>query len=173
MKEKPARRRCDARNRRSPTAQARALGAGGVPRLRKLMRSDRCRNWALPGSNRCRLHGGHSTGPLTPEGTARTVYAMKQGRHPLAGKSEIRGQADPLRPQEGRRNRSIEEREQAAYEKECTREWRAAVPQSRTERQARRMKRREERKLNADLAARQSGFMRASHSGRAEEWEAL
>ena len=40
-----------------------------------------CRNWAVPGRNRCRFHGGMSTGPKTPEGKARVVAAMVAGRH--------------------------------------------------------------------------------------------
>jgi hypothetical protein len=43
-----------------------------------------CRRWAVPGKQRCRLHGGLSTGPQTPEGKARiiaiSVPAMLEGR---------------------------------------------------------------------------------------------
>ena len=43
-----------------------------------------CRRWAVPGKQRCRLHGGLSTGPKTPEGKARiiaiSVPAMLAGR---------------------------------------------------------------------------------------------
>jgi hypothetical protein len=39
-----------------------------------------CRRWAVPGKTRCRLHGGLSTGPKTPEGKARTLAAMLEGR---------------------------------------------------------------------------------------------
>ena len=35
----------------------------------------RCRNWAVPGKRRCRLHGGRSTGPKTPEGKAASLAA--------------------------------------------------------------------------------------------------
>jgi hypothetical protein len=39
----------------------------------------RCRAWAMP-NGRCRMHGGASTGPKTPEGKARVVAAMVAGR---------------------------------------------------------------------------------------------
>ena len=52
-------RRCGAKTR-----------AGGV-----------CQNPAIGGRNRCKLHGGRSTGPRTPEGKARTIAAhTKHGR---------------------------------------------------------------------------------------------
>src|SRR5271169_1740764 len=66
-----ARRRCDAR----------------VKYLVKLMpdgsvraRSPFCQAWAMKGKMRCRMHGGASTGPKTPEGKARAVAAMVEGR---------------------------------------------------------------------------------------------
>ena len=40
-----------------------------------------CQNPAIRGPNRCRMHGGKSTGPRTPEGKARTIAAhTKHGR---------------------------------------------------------------------------------------------
>jgi hypothetical protein len=39
-----------------------------------------CRKWPVPGKTRCRFHGGHSTGPLTEEGKARSLVAMRAGR---------------------------------------------------------------------------------------------
>ena len=44
------------------------------------VRGRRCRNWPVPGRTRCRLHGGLSTGPKTPEGMARSVAAKQAGR---------------------------------------------------------------------------------------------
>jgi hypothetical protein len=73
------RQRCDARIKHNPGALERAKRAGPAA-LREYLHRHRCRNWALPGSKRCRLHGGHSTGPRTPEGKARTIAAMKEGR---------------------------------------------------------------------------------------------
>jgi hypothetical protein len=39
-----------------------------------------CRKWPVPGKERCRLHGGSSTGALTDEGKARSLTAMRAGR---------------------------------------------------------------------------------------------
>lgn len=44
-----------------------------------IARNPRCRAWAMP-SGRCRVHGGWSTGPRTPEGMANTVAALIEGR---------------------------------------------------------------------------------------------
>jgi hypothetical protein len=41
-------------------------------------RSDRCQNWALPGSKRCRLHGAFSTGARTPEGKQRQAEGRRR-----------------------------------------------------------------------------------------------
>jgi hypothetical protein len=38
-----------------------------------------CKAPALPDKERCRMHGGLSTGPKTPEGKARTLAALKAG----------------------------------------------------------------------------------------------
>ncbi|MEC7369605.1 MAG: HGGxSTG domain-containing protein [Pseudomonadota bacterium] len=41
-----------------------------------------CRKFPLAGKNRCRLHGGLSTGPRTREGKARIAAAqLKHGRY--------------------------------------------------------------------------------------------
>jgi hypothetical protein len=39
-----------------------------------------CRKWPVPGKTRCRFHGGRSTGPLTDEGKASSLAAMREGR---------------------------------------------------------------------------------------------
>jgi hypothetical protein len=39
-----------------------------------------CRRWPVPGRTRCRLHGGLSTGARTPEGKARVLAALVEGR---------------------------------------------------------------------------------------------
>jgi hypothetical protein len=39
-----------------------------------------CRKWPVPGKERCRFHGGRSTGPLTEDGKARSLAAMRAGR---------------------------------------------------------------------------------------------
>jgi hypothetical protein len=72
---KPLRRRCDARLPVRETARDRAIRAG---ELAKYLRRNRCKNWAVRGSKRCRLHGGLSTGPTTVEGKARTIEAMSE-----------------------------------------------------------------------------------------------
>jgi hypothetical protein len=68
------RRRCDARAKHT-----RARKAGD---WRVAFRY--CRNWAVPGKRRCRLHGGLSTGPKTPAGKAASLAAslpaMLEGR---------------------------------------------------------------------------------------------
>jgi hypothetical protein len=39
-----------------------------------------CRKRPVPGKERCRFHGGRSTGPLTDDGKARSLAAMRAGR---------------------------------------------------------------------------------------------
>lgn len=51
------------------------IGKNGV----RVARSPFCRAWAME-NGRCRVHGGASTGPKTPEGKARVVAAMVEGR---------------------------------------------------------------------------------------------
>ncbi len=60
-------------------------GAAKGPALRCLKEGERpgslrCKNLALPGKPRCRLHGGLSTGPRSESGKARVVAAMVAGR---------------------------------------------------------------------------------------------
>jgi hypothetical protein len=45
----------------------------------RVARSPFCKAWAME-SGRCRVHGGASTGPKSPEGKARVVAAMVEGR---------------------------------------------------------------------------------------------
>jgi hypothetical protein len=63
------RQRCDARVK-NPIKRK-----NGVTTIRGL----HCRAWAMP-NGRCRVHGGASTGPRSPEGKARVVAAMIVGR---------------------------------------------------------------------------------------------
>lgn len=42
-----------------------------------------CRRYKLKGKTRCRLHGGLSTGPTSPEGKARSLAALERGRETL------------------------------------------------------------------------------------------
>jgi hypothetical protein len=39
-----------------------------------------CRKWPVPGKERCRFHGGASTGAVTPEGKAKANAAREAGR---------------------------------------------------------------------------------------------
>ena len=131
---KPLRRRCDARLPARAVARDRAMRAGEPT---KFLRRNRCRNWALTGSKRCRLHGGRSTGPTTPDGKARTVAAMKAGRARWLAQLKSEGKPIPCGRKKGGRNLPAEEREQIACEKRRLREGRAVLHQIRAERKAR------------------------------------
>ena len=50
-----------------------------------------CQNPAIGGRNRCKLHGGLSTGPRTPEGKARSIAAQtKHGRRSRAHVEKVK-----------------------------------------------------------------------------------
>jgi len=52
-----------------------------IKKRRHLPGGDRyCRRWPTKIYGKCRLHGGKSTGPKTPEGKAKVVAAMVAGR---------------------------------------------------------------------------------------------
>src|SRR6516165_6862108 len=105
-KERP--RRCNAQNRRTDAALRRAEREG---RLTEYLRASRfCRNWAVRGRKRCRLHGGLSTGPKTPDGKARSVAAMVEGRRRLLEKLKAEGKPVPWGRKKGGVNRSAAER---------------------------------------------------------------
>src|SRR5271165_1475006 len=63
------RKRCDARIK-NPVKRKNGIA---------IIRGPRCRAWAMP-NGRCRVHGGASTGPKSPEGKARVVAAMVERR---------------------------------------------------------------------------------------------
>ena len=63
------RQRCDARIK-NPVKRKNGIAT---------IRGPRCRAWAME-NGRCRVHGGASTGPKSPEGKARVVAAMVEGR---------------------------------------------------------------------------------------------
>jgi hypothetical protein len=107
---KQRRQRCNARTRRNDAALYRADREG---RLTEYLRSSgRCRNWAVRGKKRCRLHGGFSTGPRTPEGKARTVAAV-EGRRRLLEMLKAEGKPVPWGRKRGGVNRSAAERQRA------------------------------------------------------------
>jgi len=172
LKKRAQRRRCDARAKHTPAALDRARQAGPAE-LRKYLHRHRCRNWALPGGKRCRLHGGHSTGPRTPEGKARTIAAMNEGRARWLAEWKAEGKPIPWGRKKGGRNRSPAERERAAWEKQCMREWRDGYHQSLDARKALRSQRREERKSAAADAARRKRFQAGGPFWTDEEWKAL
>ena len=50
-----------------------------------------CQNPAIKGRSRCKLHGGRSTGPRTPEGKARAAAAhTKHGRRSKAHVEKVK-----------------------------------------------------------------------------------
>jgi len=59
--------------------------------LAKTRKGTPCQNPAVKDKNRCRMHGGKSTGPRTAEGKARVAAAnTKHGRRSAAHVSRIR-----------------------------------------------------------------------------------
>jgi hypothetical protein len=75
------RQRCDARAKHTS-----AYKAGKIRGLNPC-----CRRWAVPGKTRCHLHGGHSTGPKTPEGKARSLAARLEGRRRRIAELALQG----------------------------------------------------------------------------------
>jgi hypothetical protein len=75
------RQRCDARVKNLVK-----IGKNGV----RVARSPFCRAWAMA-NGRCRVHGGASTGPKTPEGKARVVAAMVEGRRKWVERRRVEG----------------------------------------------------------------------------------
>ena len=63
----------------------------GTRCLAKTRRGTLCQNPAIGGRNRCKLHGGRSTGPRTAEGKARAMAAhTKHGRRSKAHVARVR-----------------------------------------------------------------------------------
>ena len=59
--------------------------------LAKTRQGTPCQNPAIRGRGRCKLHGGRSTGPRTPEGKARSIAAhTKHGRSSRAHVEKVR-----------------------------------------------------------------------------------
>jgi hypothetical protein len=126
----------------------------------------RCRNWAIRGKRRCRLHGGLSTGPTTLEGMARTIAAMKAGRLRWLAQLKSEGKPIPCGRKKGGRNAPLKERE--PYVRECDRKYRDVV-HTRAERKARRAQRRQERedtrRRMEEHARRRRGWTRGCRIG--------
>jgi hypothetical protein len=59
--------------------------------LAKTRQGTPCQNPVVTGRNRCRMHGGKSTGPRTAEGKARVAAAQtKHGRRSKAHAAKVR-----------------------------------------------------------------------------------
>jgi hypothetical protein len=112
---KSLRRRCDAHLPFRESARDRAVRSG---ELAKYLRRTRCKNWAVRGSKRCRLHGGFSTGPITPEGKARTIEALKAGRARWLARLKSEGKPIPCGRKKRGHNRSAAERQLAQASKQ-------------------------------------------------------
>ena len=152
---KSFRRRCDARLAVRESARDRAVRAG---ELAKYLRRNRCKNWAVRGSKRCRLHGGFSTGPTTPEGKARTIQAMKAGRVRWLARLKSEGKPITCGRKKGGVNRSAAERQLAQASKQharARRDLKALLSQTfrRQRRQAREAVKREVARLLAEHEA--------------------
>ena len=73
--------------------KATRLGANwpGLRCLAKTRQGTPCQNPVVTDRNRCRMHGGRSTGPRTPEGKARAIAAhTKHGRRSRAHIERVR-----------------------------------------------------------------------------------
>jgi hypothetical protein len=126
-------RRCDARNQ--------SLFKKSRTGLLTVSRDPFCKNWALPGSRRCRMHGGLSTGPRTPEGKARSlaarIAAMVEGRKRWLEKMKAEGKKLKCGRKSGEawvtpamRERQLERQRAEAARREAER-WAALSPQQR------------------------------------------
>jgi hypothetical protein len=54
-----------------------------------------CRRWPVRGRTRCRLHGGLSTGAKTPEGKARVLAVLTEGRRRWIEQMKAEGKKFP------------------------------------------------------------------------------
>jgi hypothetical protein len=98
---------------------------------------------------------------------------MNEGRVRWLAELKAEGKPIPWGRKKGGRNRSPGEREQAAWEKRCAREWRDGFHQSRDAHKALRSQRREESKSAAADAARRERFQAGGPFWTEEEWKAL
>jgi hypothetical protein len=74
------------------------IGKHGV----RVSRGPFCKAWAME-NGRCWMHGGASTGPRTPEGKARVVAAMVEGRRRWAARRRVEGRKFPAGRKGGER----------------------------------------------------------------------
>src|SRR5271166_2044095 len=83
------RRRIRRRQRQRCGARVKNLLKGRAHRV-AILRDPFCNAWAME-NGRCRVHGGASTGPKSPEGKARVVAAMVEGRRARAARRRAEG----------------------------------------------------------------------------------
>jgi hypothetical protein len=95
---------------------------------------------------------------------------MKAGRARWLAKLKAEGKPVPFDRKKGGHNRSIEDRAQAAWERQCMREWREGSRQNRSDRKTRR---RQEREIAADLAMRRDRSNAGGQFWTDEEWKSL
>jgi hypothetical protein len=79
------RKRCDARVKNPVKTRKNGMA---------IIRGPRCRAWGME-NGRCRVHGGASTGPKSPEGKARVVAAMVEGRRKWVERRRAEGRKFP------------------------------------------------------------------------------
>jgi len=90
----PSRRqRCDAR-----VKNLLKIGKNGV----RVSRRPFCKAWAME-NGRCWMHGGASTGPKSPDGKARVVAAMVEGRCKWIARRRVEGGKFPAGRKRGER----------------------------------------------------------------------
>lgn len=78
-----------------------------------------CRRWPVKGKKRCRLHGGMSTGAKTPEGKARVLIALTEGRRRWIEQMKAEGKKFPWGRKAGYRWTTPGMRERAAAENQA------------------------------------------------------
>jgi hypothetical protein len=142
---------------KAPRCGARARTRGGLP----------CRQPAVRGKRRCRMHGGVSTGPRTPEGLKRSQRARwKHGNYSAAMRLAVEEANRELRRQWFARFGQTMEQKQAEHERfiaDLEASTKSIERQRRRER--RNARRRARRRLLADQRADFAGLVKmAEHA---------
>jgi hypothetical protein len=121
------------------------------------MLRSRCKAWAVEGSSYCRQHG-KGTGPRTPEGCERSYAARRAGYARMVAEQRAAGLPLPGGRPAGSWNKTPEQREREAAEKEDRRIARELRLRNNADRRARREARRRERDEQAVLDRRRERF---------------
>jgi hypothetical protein len=81
-----------------------------------------CRRWPVKGKKRCRLHGGLSTGARTPEGKARVLAVLTEGRRQWIAQMKAEGKKFPWGRKSGHawKTKRMREREHYTYDPRFT-----------------------------------------------------